>query len=155
MTTDEIRAFWQSYLDTLPPDAPEHAQSYIADSFGDSPELADELIALVLAGKKTATCSSLWEWESDGDPLPHVGLMTIFTDGAGRPRCIAQTVEMRVLPMNHVDAAFAHDEGEGDLSREYWRAEHWRYFSRSLVRIGREPAEDMPLVCERFRVIYP
>jgi hypothetical protein len=31
---------------------------------------------------------------------------------------------------------------------------HWRFFSRTLPKIGKEPTEDMPLECERFRLIY-
>ena len=42
----------------------------------------------------------------------------------------------------------------GDRSLEYWREAHWRFFSRTLPNIDKEPATDMPLVCERFRVIY-
>lgn len=34
-------------------------------AFGDSPEMADELLALVLTGKKTATVSVVLEDESD------------------------------------------------------------------------------------------
>jgi uncharacterized protein YhfF len=154
MPTAEVSAFWQDYLDTLPPDAPQHQETYLAESFGDNPALADELIALVLAGHKTATCSALWEWEADGDPLPHVGIKTVYLDGAGRPACIVETTEVRVLPMDQVDAAFAHDEGEGDQTWAYWHDAHWRYFSRVLPTIGHTPAHDMPLVCERFRVIY-
>ena len=55
-------------------------------SFGDSPALADELIALVLAGKKTATC---WA-ASEGDKGVAVGKRWMAEDGAGwgraRPR---------------------------------------------------------------------
>ncbi|NEQ26775.1 MAG: ASCH domain-containing protein, partial [Microcoleus sp. SIO2G3] len=45
--------------------------------------------------------------------------------------------------------------GEGDRSLEYWREAHWRYFSRVLPKIGKEPTIDMLLVCERFKVVYP
>ncbi|HAX69535.1 MAG TPA: ASCH domain-containing protein, partial [Anaerolineae bacterium] len=55
---------------------------------------------------------------------------------------------------NEVDADFARDEGEEDLSLESWRAGHKRFFTRTLAEIGREFSEDMPLICERFRVIY-
>ncbi len=154
MTTDAIRAFRQAYLDTLPPDDPARAEPIPADDFGDSPELADELLALVLTGQKTATCSSLWEWEAEGETPPTVDSKAIFLDGAGAPRCVAETVEVRVLPMDQVDAAFARDEGEGDLTLDYWRAAHASYFTRTLPRIGRAFAPDMPLVCERFRVVY-
>ena len=39
-------------------------------SFGDSPGLADELLALVLMGKKTATCGALRDYIADGTPIP-------------------------------------------------------------------------------------
>jgi uncharacterized protein YhfF len=44
--------------------------------------------------------------------------------------------------------------GEDDRLLAAWRDGHWRYFSRVLPKIGREPALDMPLVCERFRVLF-
>jgi len=53
-----------------------------------------------------------------------------------------------------VDADFAHDEGEGDLSLEYWQEAHKTFFSRVLPKIGKQFSKDMPLVCERFRLIY-
>jgi uncharacterized protein YhfF len=61
VTGDEIQAFWQSYLETLPADSPAHGEEYAAERFGDSPELANEFGALILSGTKTATCSALWE----------------------------------------------------------------------------------------------
>jgi uncharacterized protein YhfF len=60
----------------------------------------------------------------------------------------------RTSTYDEVDAKFAYEEGEGDRSLEYWRDAHWRFFSRTLPTIGKEPSVDMPLVCERFRVIY-
>jgi uncharacterized protein YhfF len=49
---------------------------------------------------------------------------------------------------NEVDAAFAHEEGEGDRSLDHWRDAHRRYFTR----MGRF-SEDMMLMCERFRLV--
>ncbi len=85
MTTDQIRAFRQAYLDTLPPDDPARGEPIPADAFGDSPELADELLALVLAGTKTATCSSVWEWEAEGEAPPIVGVQNHFPRRRRRP----------------------------------------------------------------------
>jgi uncharacterized protein YhfF len=50
-------------------------------SFGDTPELADELLELVLTGKKSATC---WA-ASEGDKGVVVGKRWIVKDGQGRP----------------------------------------------------------------------
>ena len=149
-----IEAYWKGYLDTLPAGSPVHGEEYVAEGWGDSPRLADELGALIAHGTKTATCSALWEYEAEREPLPEVGVKTIVLDGNDDPLCIVETTEVEVRPYDKVDAQFAYEEGEGDRSLEYWREAHWRFFSRTLPGLGKEPAMDMPLVCERFRVIY-
>ena len=149
-----IEQFWQVYLSTLPVDSPVRSEPYVAEWFGDNPELAAELAALIIEGTKTATCSALWEWQAEGQPLPKVGLKTIVLDGAEKPLCIIETIEVTITPYNQVETQFAYDEGEGDRSLDYWREAHWRYFSRVLPAINRQPTEEMPLVCERFRVVY-
>lgn len=153
MTNTQIQAYWQAYIETLP--SAERDQTFGAESFGDSPELADELLALILSGTKTGTCSCLWEWEAENEALPTPGLKTIVLNGAGEPRCIIETTEVTIRNYADIDEEFAAAEGEGDLSLAYWQDAHWRYFSRVLPSIGKEPSPDMPLVCERFRVIYP
>ncbi len=113
-------------------------------SFGDGPALADELAALVLAGLKTATCGHA---DTDAPEFP-VGARSVMLDGTGRPRAVIETIEVTRRLYRDVDAAFAHDEGEGDRTLAYWREAHRAYFSRAGVF-----AEDMPLWCERFRVV--
>ena len=154
MDDNSIETYWRSYLETLPPDSPVRDEEYVAEGWGDSPEMADELGALISAGTKTATCSALWEHEAEGSPLPETGLKTIVLDGNGDPLCIIEMTEVEVRPYDEVDAQFAYEEGEGDRSLEYWREAHRRFFSRTLPNIGKEPTPDMPLVCERFRVVY-
>jgi uncharacterized protein YhfF len=151
---DRIGACWSGFLETLPADSPVRDEPYVAEAWGDSPHLADELGALIVAGTKTATCSVLWEYEAEASALPEVGSKTIVLDGNNNPLCIVETTEVAVRPYNEVDARFAYEEGEGDRSLEYWRDAHWRFFSRTLPTIGKDPNMDMPLVCERFRVIY-
>ena len=150
--SEKIETYWQQYLDTLPES--ERHITYTAEGWGDSPQMATELGTLIAQGIKTATCSALWEWEADGEAIPDPGTITIVLDGEDNPLCIVETTEVIVQPYDKVDAQFAYDEGEGDRSLEYWRRVHWNFFTRSLATIGKEPAMDMPLVCERFRVIY-
>jgi uncharacterized protein YhfF len=151
---DRVESYWRSYLESLPADSPVRDEQYVAEGWGDSPEMADELGALIADGTKTATCSALWEYEAEDEPLPQVGLKSVVLDGKGDPLCIVETTEVEVRPYEEVDAGFAYEEGEGDRSLEYWREAHWRFFSRTLPNIGKEPTTDMPLVCERFRVVY-
>ena len=154
MTDESVKAYWQKFLSTLPLDSPYHSKAYVAEGWGDNPAMADELGALILQQIKTATCSALWGWEAEGNPIPQKGLITIALDGHGEPLCIIETVEVTIRKYNEVDAGFARAEGEGDLSLNYWREAHKNFFSRTLSKIGKEFSEEMPLVCERFRVIY-
>jgi uncharacterized protein YhfF len=112
-------------------------------SFGDSPELADELLALVVAGRKTATCTT-----PDDPNLSRPGERWIVLDGRGRPACVIETVEITMRRYDEVDAAFAYDEGEDDRSLDAWRRAHRSYFGR----LGKFD-ETMMLVCERFRLV--
>ena len=113
-------------------------------TFGDGPELADELLALVLAGKKTATC---WD-AAEGLKGVEIGKAMVAKDAAGASRAVLETVELTQRRFDQVDAAFAHDEGEDDRTLESWRAAHQSYFTRNG---GFAP--DMLLNCERFRLV--
>ena len=122
---------------------PEKYRSLHSFAFGDSPRLADELLDLVLKGVKTATCST-----EDEPNTSTPGERWIVLDGRGMPRCVIESTEVTYRRYNEVDAAFAHDEGEGDRSLAYWREAHRRYFGR----LGKF-SEDMMLMCERFRLV--
>jgi uncharacterized protein YhfF len=154
MNEAQIAAYWQTFLDTLPDDSPLRQANYVAEAWGDSPQLAQELADLIVAGIKTATCSALWDWQAENEPIPEAGVITIVLDGQNQSVGIVETVEVTVRPYHEVDAQFAYEEGEGDRSLDYWRQAHWQFFSRTLPNIGKEPTQDMPLVCERFRLIY-
>ncbi|SNY90337.1 Uncharacterized protein YhfF [Cohaesibacter sp. ES.047] len=122
----------------------------IVDSYamGDTPELADQLLALIIEGKKTASCESLQSMEKDNIPLPNVGDKYILLDGCQRPAAVIETVDVTICRFDAVDESFARAEGEGDLSYDHWRQGHRDYFDRNGGF-----SEDMTLVCERFRLL--
>ena len=151
----EVEAFWQAYLASLPEGSVSSPGSYEAWSFCDNEEAANELGDLVKAGIKTATCSLVWAYEAENEELPKVGDISIITDWDGEPLCVIETTEVQVKAFNEVDEKFAYDEGEGDRSLAYWQKVHWDVFSRECSAMGREPTETMPLLCERFRVVFP
>jgi uncharacterized protein YhfF len=113
-------------------------------SFGDSPAMADALLALVLEGKKTATC-----WAAvQGDQGVKVGVRAIVLDGQDHERAVIETVELTKRRFDEVDEAFAFQEGEDDRTLASWRKGHEAYFRRE-----RTFAPDMMLYCERFRLV--
>ncbi len=149
---DDVAAFWARYLRTAgsvrSPSVPP------AWCFGDTVELADELIELVVRGPKRATVAAVAEYEADGEPMPAVGDLSIATDGSMRPRALLETTEVRVGPLSSVDERFAWDEGEGDRTREWWLDAHTRYFTRAFAAMGLEFHPHVAVVFERFAVRY-
>jgi len=153
--SDTVKQYWQDYISTLDDKHPHHQAVYSAWGFGDSPEMADELGTLVVSGEKTATASAIWEYEDNNEPEPYPGELSIILNGKEEPMCIIETVELFVKPFNEVPADFAADEGEGDKSLAYWRDAHKRFFTRTFADSEtREFTETMPVLCERFKVIY-
>lgn len=86
-------------------------------SFGDSPALADELAALVVAGKKRGTCSSLVSYQKEQPPVTP-GSYHIVLNGTGDAVCVIRTLALRLIRFNEMSADLAALEGEGDLA---WR----------------------------------
>jgi len=122
---------------------PEKYRGLRAFAFGDGPELADELLGLVIRGIKTATCST-----EDEPNTSTPGERWIVRDGHGEPRCVIETTEVSYRRFDEVEANFAFEEGEGDRSLDHWRKAHRAYFTRQ----GKF-SEDMMLMCERFRLV--
>src|SRR5215216_5533005 len=94
-------------------------------SFGDSPQLTDHLLTLVLEGKKRATCWAAGE----GLKGAAVGKSMVALDSQNRPRVVLRTIELVQRRFNEVGEAFAHDEGEGDRWLAFWREAHQRYLT--------------------------
>jgi len=153
---DTVAALWTAYRASGLPGAADAAGSaYTSWHFGTGGAMADELVELVLVGRKRATAGALWSYEKENEPTPVIGDFSIVTDGSGVARCIIRTIGVAIVPFDEVDEDFAATEGEGDGSLAYWREGHWKYFSAELAAEGLSPTPDMPVVCERFEVVYP
>jgi uncharacterized protein YhfF len=150
-----IATFWHGYLATHTYTTPPRLDPEPLWQFGDTPDVATRVGQLAKLGIKTATSCLVWELDHDGGQIPLVGDLAIVTDGDGNPLCIIELTEVSITPFNAVDAQFAFDYGENDRTLAQWREESWAYFSACCAAIGQEPSETMPLVCQRFRRIYP
>ncbi len=146
------RRMWREYLAANPGLPPEDEP--VVEHFGDSPQLADELIAYVLDGPKRATAGLVATYAAEGQPLPRVGAHWVACDGSGKPRAVLRTTELRVGPLSSVDAQFALDEGEGDRTLESWVAGHRHYFRRECERLGIDFSDELEVCFERFSVVW-
>jgi uncharacterized protein YhfF/GNAT superfamily N-acetyltransferase len=148
---DKIReAYWNRFLEQQKEYA---GRSYEVWNFCQGEYLPNKLLGLVKCGKKTATSSAL-ELYGEDEKLPEVGGLSIITYGNGLPGCIVETREIRIKQFNEISADEARLEGEGDLSLDYWRQAHEWFFRLEYKEAGKTFSEEIPVIFERFQVIY-
>ena len=145
MTPKEM---WQAYKKINP----EIGDTIDAWAFGAS---ADELADLVLCGEKTATSSAYEFYKLENEPLPQAGSFDVILDSQEKAVCIVEITKVAVLPFNEVSADHAFKEGEGDKSLAYWQQVHQAFFTECLAEAGLEFSQEMGVVLEEFRKIYP
>jgi uncharacterized protein YhfF len=149
-----VAALWTDYLRSLGEAPGSTDKTFTAWHFCSNEQDADTLADLVLAGGKRATASCPWVYELEGQALPRVGDHSVILDWKGHAQCVIRTTRIDIVPFEEVTEAFARAEGEGDLSLEYWRRGHWRFFELELRALGREPELRMPVLCEHFEVVF-
>jgi uncharacterized protein YhfF len=147
--------FFRAYLAQLPRAHPHHACNPDAFGFGGEPELAEELAALVTAGRKRATTSLPVEFTSLGEPLPRAGDLSIIVRGDGRPVAIIERTHVQWRAFDEVDEGYAAVEGEGDASLASWREAHAQYFTEVCRRLGGSFDGSTPVLCQTFQVVWP
>lgn len=117
-------------------------------AFGDSPQMADELLALVLSRKKTATVSVVLE----GEPKPSVGDLSLVLDGKGNPACVIKTVYLKVVKFCDLTWDMVKLEGE-DENFEQWKTGNIWYWEQDAIRRGYTFTQDIPITFEIFEVV--
>lgn len=128
-------------------DVPDRYRDADRFSFGHTPALADDLLALVIAGVKTTTTGRLCDF-GEAAALPEVGRRDVVLDGAGEPRAVIETLSVRIGPASSVTDAHAIAEGEGETCAADWLRSHGAYFAR----LG-DYDPSMDVVFERFRLV--
>jgi uncharacterized protein YhfF len=147
VTVDEIDAFWA--IAKFQADLLGAAGTPAAWAFGDEAE-ADEIVAKVLAGEKTATTAAAWAFEAEGAQLPRVGDLSIVLDARHHPRVLIRTVNVCVVPFRQVDEAHAKADGSQTLAE--WQSANRRFFAAD----GARPfSDEMDVVLEYFTVLHP
>ena len=146
-----VQAFWEAFL--LDTGRSAEAPCPEAFHFDLTEKWANELLRLVLEGKKRATSSSLTCYELEGERVPAPGDLSIVTDWAGEPHCVIETTQVDILPFRDMTFALCRLEGEDDCL-DSWRRSHINFFTAEGREAGYVFTEDMPVIFEQFRVIY-
>jgi uncharacterized protein YhfF len=147
---------WQEFIAAHP----EHAnEDPTVEHFGDSPEMADRLLDLVVSGSKRATAGLVADYAIDDEPLPRVGEHWVISNGAGADAVVVRYVDVRTGRLDSVDDRFAWDEGEGDRTRDSWLADHRAFAERRCaaqgIAVPAEGVDELDTVFQRFVIVWP
>ena len=115
--------------------------------------VGDELVTLVLSGKKTAFFTSWATYSIDQEPLPVSGELYLVLDRTNKARCVIETEEVRIVPFNEVTWDMAQKEGE-DENLGAWKEKKQEYLEDEGAILGFEFTPDMKLVYQEFKLVY-
>ena len=148
--TAEAASYWQKFLQKRGYNSDKCCageMSFEAEGF-----FGDELLALVLAGKKTAFFSSYASYIIDNEELPASGERYVVLDRSGSPRCIIELTSVKIVPFCEVTREMVNAEGE-DESIESWREKEKAYLEDEGEIAGFSFTEDIKLVFHEFRIV--
>lgn len=146
-----VEAFWEDFIKHTHKDrSVQYLESFYFDI---SKESANNLLDLVLKGKKQATASSLLVYETTDSKLPQIGDFSIVTNWDGDPQCVIETIAVTIIPFHEITYDICKREGE-DECLETWQTGHRKFFETEGNSFGYTFTEDMPVVFEDFKVVY-
>ena len=147
-----VYEMWKNYLKSVGKETSD--KNFEAWHFEATEEGANKLAELVLSGKKRATAGLVCAYDYDNDPYPKVGDLNIITDWYGEAKCVIKTTNVKTLKFNEITEELAAKEGEGDLSLDYWKKKHEKFFKMDCEEIGEEFTEDIPFFFIEFEIVY-
>lgn len=147
----ELDEYWNNFLSETGREPDERCAGDL--NFEAKGFVADEMIALLLSGKKTAFFTSWSTYAIDGEPIPVSGELYLVLDRNEDPVCIIETQSVQVLPFNEVTWEMAKMEGE-DESLMAWREKKKEYLEEEGDILGFEFTPDIKLVFQTFSVVY-
>lgn len=151
MTAEEL---WHKFCEEKKID---ETTPYEAWAFGGEDDAKDELLELVLCGRKFGTASAYDEYmaEEVKDDLPKVGDYSVLLWANGEAACVIQNYEVYIRTFECVSPFHAYAEGEGDRTLESWKDIHAKFFKPRLETLGKTLDGKSLIVCEQFFVEYP
>lgn len=149
-----VYEMWNDYVESNPEFKDQEIPE--SDFFHNNRNDANRLAELTLKGKKKASSGLLSLYKQYKVDLPKVGTKQILTDFDGRAQAIIENTRVDTIPFNEISKEYAEmDMGTDTQPLEKWKKAHWDFFESFLKENGKQPTEEMLVVCVRFKTIWP
>lgn len=148
-----VEEFWGKFCES-------GAMSAVADvsyageiSFEAEGFVNDEILALVLSGKKTAIFASLSTYTANNEMIPVSGEYYVVLDRAKNPRCVIELESVKIVPFGEVTWEMARQEGM-DADLDSWQERMKEQLEEEGDFMGFNFSPALKLVFQTFRVVY-
>lgn len=144
-----IQKFWNRFISES---KIENAVLKGSICFGDSRESAESACEAILSGRKTLMTYPENGYRTAMKGRPSAGDLNIIVNWAGEPVCVIETVCVNRMLFRDLGAKLAEKDLPGV---ENWQEIKETEFKRELEELSMEFDDQMPVIAEEFRKIWP
>ena len=113
------------------------------------------IIDFIKGGEKVGTFSLPWIMESENLPMTKKGMPIILLSYDGKPELIVQVTEIIETTFGQIDSDITNIDGPPVRDPEVWIPLHRDYWNGILTEYNRVCSNDMPVIVEKFKLVYP
>ena len=133
---------------------PELAVDHQIRSIGIDEETTVLIIDFIKEGEKVGTFSLPWLMESENIPASNTGQPIILLSYDGKPEIVVQITDIEETTFGEIDYDVTKIDGPPVRDPEVWIPLHREYWNNILKPYGRSCTDDMPVIVERFQLVY-
>ena len=133
---------------------PELAVDHQIRSIGIDEETTVLIIDFIKEGEKVGTFSLPWLMQSENIPASHTGQPIILLSYDGKPEIVVQITDIAETTFGEIDYDVTKIDGPPVRDPEVWIPLHREYWNNILKPYGRSCTDDMPVIVERFQLVY-
>ena len=148
--TGPIDDYWNQAIASNPELAVDHQ----IRSIGIDEETTVLIIDFIKEGEKVGTFSLPWLMESENIPASHTGQPIILLSYDGKPEIVVQITDIEETKFGEIDYEVTKIDGPPVRDPEVWIPLHREYWNNILKPYGRSCTDDMPVIVERFKLVY-
>ena len=148
--TGPIDDYWNQAIASKPELAVDHQ----IRSIGIDEETTVLIIDFIKEGEKVGTFSLPWLMESENIPASHTGQPIILLSYDGKPEIVVQITDIEETTFGEIDYEVTKIDGPPVRDPEVWIPLHREYWNNILKPYGRSCTDDMPVIVERFKLVY-
>ena len=145
-----LDAFWQQAIKAVP----EIARDHQVRSIGIDEETTDLIIKFIKTGEKTGTYSLPWLIEAEGYPKTTPNTSIILVSYAGIPKVVVQITSIYETTFGNISLDDTSLDGPPVRDLDVWIPLHTKYWNGLLSRYNRVCMPDMPVLVEKFKLVY-